>query len=79
MTHQQIVKKAVKRTKIQCKSTSSEMGCLFYTARYVIILEILDMLVCIAPFLKFHILHTFNYFINIFNKRKTLSKRYMIN
>lgn len=56
MTHQQIVKKAVKRTKIQCKFTSSEMGCLFYTARYVIILEILDMLVCIAPFLKFHLI-----------------------
>lgn len=77
MKHQQIVKKAVKRTKIQCKSTSSEMGCLFYTARYVIIVEILDMIVYIAPFLKFYILH--NYFLNILNKRKTSSKRYMIN
>lgn len=78
MTPQQIVKKAVKRTKIQCKSTSSEMGWgFFYPARYVIIVEILDMIVYIAPFLKFYILH--NYFINILNKRKTSSTWYMIN
>lgn len=78
MTHQPIVKKSVKRTKIQCKSTSSEMGLLlFYTTRYVIIVEILDMIVYIAPFLKFYILH--NYFVNILNKRETSSKRYIIN
>lgn len=76
MTHRKIVKKSVKRTQIQCKSASSEMG-LFYTARYVIIVEILDMIVYIARFLKFYILH--NYIINILNKRKPSSKRYMIN
>lgn len=78
MKHRKIVKKSVKRTQIQCKSTSSEMGLLFfYTARYVIIVEILDMIVYIARFLKFYILH--NYIINILNKRKPSSKRYMIN
>lgn len=55
------------------------MGCFFYIVRYVIIFEILDMFVCIVLFLKFYILYIFNYFINIFNKRKILFKRYMIN